>query len=73
MYVLIENFMYKRTNIELDTDLLKKAMEVTNLTTIKEVVHYALDEIIKMKKRKQLLKLKGKVNWEGDLDEMRSV
>ena len=65
--------MYKRTNIELDTDLLKKAMEVTNLTTIKEVVHYALDEIIKMKKRKQLLKLKGKVNWEGDLDEMRSV
>ena len=73
MYVLIGNFMYKRTNIELDTDLLKKAMEVTNLTTIKEVVHYALDEIIKMKKRKQLLKLKGKVNWEGDLDEMRSV
>ncbi len=65
--------MLKRTNIELDTELLKKAMESTHLTTIKDVVNLALNELIKQNKRKNLLKLKGKVNWEGNLDEMRSV
>jgi len=34
--------MYKRTNIEIDTVLLKEAMSLTDLKTIKEVVHYAL-------------------------------
>jgi len=65
--------MHKRTNIELDIELVKKAMEVTNKTTIKDVVHHSLHEIIKMNKRKELLKLKGKVKWEGDLNEMRSI
>lgn len=65
--------MYKRTNIEIDTVLLKEAMSLTDLKTIKEVVHYALEEVISMKKRKSLLKLKGKVKWEGDLDQMRSI
>lgn len=65
--------MYKRTNIELDIDLINKAMEVTHLSTIKDVVHHALREIIKANKRKKLLTLKGKVTWEGDLDQMRSL
>ena len=65
--------MYKRTNIEIDTVLLKEAMSLTDLKTIKEVVRYALEEVISMKKRKSLLKLKGKVKWEGDLNQMRSI
>jgi Arc/MetJ family transcription regulator len=64
--------MYKRTNIELDVDLVKKAMEVSHIDTIKEVVNYSLKELIKLNKRKDLLKLKGMVSWEGNLDEMRS-
>ena len=65
--------MHKRTNIEIDIDLLKKAMELTHIKTIKDVVHYSLREVIKMNKRKELLKFKGKVNWEGNLDEMRAI
>lgn len=65
--------MHKRTNIELDVDLLKKAMELTHINTIKEVVHHSLKEVIRMNKRKELLKFRGKINWEGNLDEMRSV
>lgn len=65
--------MYKRTSIELDIDLITEAMEVTHLSTIKDVVHHALREIIKANKRKKLLTLKGKVTWEGDLDQMRSL
>ena len=65
--------MHKRTNIELDTDLIKEAMKITKLKTIKDVVHHSLEEIIKMGKRKKLLDLKGKVDWDGDLNLMRSV
>lgn len=65
--------MHKRTNIELDVELVKRAMELTHHKTIKDVVHYSLNEVIKMNKRKELLKFKGKVEWEGDLNEMRSI
>jgi len=65
--------MHKRTNIELDVDLVKKAMELTHLHTIKDVVHHSLTEVIRMNKRKNILKFKGKVNWNGNLDEMRSI
>ncbi len=65
--------MHKRTNIELDVELLNQALKATNLSTIKEVVHYSLRETIKMNQRKNLLKLKGKVKWDGDLNEIRKV
>lgn len=65
--------MHKRTNIEIDTELIKEAMKLTELKTIKDVVHHSLRELIKLKKRKKILKLKGKVNWEGDLNDMRST
>ncbi|MBN1118371.1 MAG: type II toxin-antitoxin system VapB family antitoxin [Bacteroidales bacterium] len=65
--------MHKRTNIELDVDLVNKAMELTHITTIKDVVHHSLRELIRLNKRKELLKFKGKVKWEGNLDEMRAL
>ena len=65
--------MHKRTNIEIDMELIKESMKLTELKTIKDVVHHSLRELIKLEKRKQILKLKGKVNWEGDLNEMRSI
>jgi Arc/MetJ family transcription regulator len=64
--------MYKRTNIELDVDLVKKAMKVTHIDTIREVVHHSLRELIRLNKRRELLNLKGKIKWEGNLNEMRS-
>ena len=65
--------MHKRTNIELDIDLITNAMKLTNLKTIKDVVHHSLEEFIRMNQRKKILKFKGRVNWEGDLDQMRSI
>ncbi|MEM6829137.1 MAG: type II toxin-antitoxin system VapB family antitoxin [Bacteroidota bacterium] len=65
--------MQKRTNIVLDTELVQKAMELTQLSTLKDVVHHALEEVIKMKERKKMLELKGKVDWSGSLDDMRSL
>ena len=60
-----------RTNVELDEKLVSEAMQLTRMTTKKEVVNYALSELVRKKKRKGILKLKGKVKWIGNLDEMR--
>jgi Arc/MetJ family transcription regulator len=60
-----------RTNIVIDDALIKKVMDYTGLRTKKEVVHFALEEIIRRTERKKILRLQGKVQWEGNLDELR--
>ena len=60
-----------RTNIELDRELVNEAMKLTKLKTKKELVNYALKELVRKVKRKNLLHLEGKVQWEGNLCEMR--
>lgn len=61
-----------RTNIVIDGRLIEEAMNYTGLRTKKKVVDFALRELIKRKKRKKILDFKGRLRWEGDLDEMRS-
>jgi len=60
-----------RTNIVLDEKLIEKGKKYTGINTKKELVDFALRELIKRKKRKGILQLKGKLRWEGDLKEMR--
>jgi len=60
-----------RTNIELDEKLVKEAMRLTRKKTKKELVNYALEELIARLKRKKVLELEGNVRWTGDLREMR--
>jgi len=63
--------MNMRTNIVLDEELIKKGIRYTGLRTKKELVNFALRELIQRKERKEILRLKGKLHWEGDLEEMR--
>jgi Arc/MetJ family transcription regulator len=60
-----------RTNIELDEDLVNEAMRLTHARTKKELVNLALRELVNRAKRKRILELEGKVEWVGDLNEMR--
>jgi len=60
-----------RTNIELDEKLVDEAMKLTHKKTKKELVNYALEELVTRFKRKKVLELEGKVEWTGSLDEMR--
>jgi Arc/MetJ family transcription regulator len=60
-----------RTNIELDEKLVKQAMKLFGKKTKKELVHFALNELIRRERAKGILSLEGKVKWEGDLREMR--
>ena len=60
-----------RTNIDLDAHLIEQALLLSKAKTKKEVVTMALDNFVKMLQRQQLLTLRGKVEWDGDLDSMR--
>jgi Arc/MetJ family transcription regulator len=60
-----------RTNIELDEKLVKEGMRLFKKNTKKELVDFALREVIRREKAKGILALEGKVKWEGNLREMR--
>jgi Arc/MetJ family transcription regulator len=61
-----------RTNIEIDDAVLEEARRLTGLATKRETVDYALRELVARHQRRDLLTLRGRVHWEGDLDESRS-
>ena len=60
-----------RTNIFIDDKLIEKGMRYTGIKTKKGLVDFALRELINRKERKKILDLKGRLHWEGNLDEMR--
>ena len=61
-----------RTNVVLDDELVEKCLAATGLKTRRELIDYALREVLRHKNQRRLLELKGRVNWEGDLETMRS-
>ncbi len=65
--------MHKRTNIEIDMNLVQEVMSAYHLKSIKDAVNFSLEKTIESKKREKLLDLKGKVKWEGNLEDMRRV
>ncbi len=60
-----------RTNIDLDGRLVEEGLRVFKCKTKKALIHLARQELLKTEKRKGILKLRGKLKWEGDLEEMR--
>ena len=60
-----------RTNIEIDDDLVTKALELTGLRTKRAVVDAALRALIERRSRQLLRESFGKYPWAGDLDQMR--
>ena len=78
MCIIITIFVYRklnemRTNVEIDDELMDRAMCISKAKTKKETIHKALEAYIRLLKRKELLKLKGQVQWEGNLGDMRSI
>ena len=61
-----------RTNIVLDTRLVDACLKSTGLKTRRELVDFALRELLRHKQQKKILSLRGNVTWEGDLTEMRT-
>ncbi len=60
-----------RTNIVIDDQLMADALKATGLHTKKEAVELGLKLLVRQNKQQAIRKLRGKLTWEGDLDEMR--
>lgn len=62
-----------RTNIVIDDALMSNALKVTGLKTKKEAVEEGLKLLVQRNAQRELRKLRGKVSWDGDLNEMRGA
>ncbi|NOZ11260.1 MAG: type II toxin-antitoxin system VapB family antitoxin [Gammaproteobacteria bacterium] len=60
-----------RTNIVINDQLMSDALKATGLSTKKEAVELGLKLLVRRNKQQAMRKLRGKLKWEGDLDEMR--
>lgn len=57
-----------RTNIVIDDNLLKEAFSVSQARTKKDLIHEALRELIRLKKRKDLTELAGSIEFYNGFD-----
>ncbi|MGQ0545922.1 MAG: type II toxin-antitoxin system VapB family antitoxin [Betaproteobacteria bacterium] len=60
-----------RTNIEIDDRLLAEAMKVGGFKTKKAAVEEALRLLTRKKAYRDVLALRGKVHWAGEVSELR--
>jgi Arc/MetJ family transcription regulator len=60
-----------RTNIVIDDKLMADALSASGLRTKKEAVEEGLKALIRLRKQASIRSLRGKLNWEGDLNDMR--
>ena len=60
-----------RTNIVIDDKLMAEAIKLSQLKTKKAVVETGLRLLIRIKKQERLKSLRGKLNWDDDLEKMR--
>jgi Arc/MetJ family transcription regulator len=60
-----------RTNIVIDDELMRQVLELTGLRTKREAVEQGLKALVRLKQQERIREFRGKLNWEGDLNEMR--
>lgn len=60
-----------RTNIVIDDDLMANALKASGLKTKREAVELGLKALIKLNKQKRIRLFRGKLAWQGNLNEMR--
>jgi len=56
-----------RTNVVLDDHLLAMCKKETGIRTIRALIEHALRELLRHRRQRKVLELKGTVRWEGDL------
>ena len=61
-----------RTNIVIDDGLMNEAIKIYGYKTKKETVEEALKLLIAQGNQTKIRKYRGKMNWEGNLGQMRT-
>ena len=60
-----------RTNIDIDDELMEAALQAARRKTKKATVEEALRLLVHTRAQGRLRELRGKLNWEGSLEELR--
>ena len=61
----------KRTNVVLDDRLVEDCLQATGIKTRRALIDHALRELLRHESQTKILELKGRIHWDGDLDEWR--
>lgn len=61
-------FLTMQTTLNLDENLLREALQLTNLIEQEELIHLALQELVKSRKKRNLLDLAGQIQLAPDFD-----
>jgi len=61
------------TAVTIDADILDKAMRAASGQTQRQLVEDALRLFAVQNKQAEVRKYRGKLQWEGDLDELRTA
>lgn len=61
-----------RTNIVIDDKLMDETLRATGLKTKREAVELGLRTLLRLRQQEEIRKFRGKLQWEGDLDQMRT-
>jgi Arc/MetJ family transcription regulator len=61
-----------RTNIVIEDRLMDEAMRKAGVKTKRAAVEAGLRLLIQVKSQSRIRRLRGKVHWKGDLNEMRA-
>ena len=61
-----------RTNIVIDDKLMKATLKATGLKTKREAVEQGLRALLRLRQQAEIRRYRGKLNWQGDLDRMRT-
>ena len=61
-----------RTNIVIDDRLMRDALRATGLKTKREAVEQGLRTLLRLSRQAEIRRLRGKLDWQGDLNAMRS-
>ena len=61
-----------RTNIVIDDKLMKDTLRATGLKSKREAVELGLRTVLRLRQQQEIRRFRGKLNWQGDLDAMRT-
>ena len=61
-----------RTNIVIDDELMDRVMKLTGIRTKREAVEAGLKTLLRLKVQENIRAYRGKLDWVGNLDEMRT-
>ena len=61
-----------RTNIVIDDTLMEEALRLTGAKSKREAVELGLKTLIRLGHQSALRRYRGKLSWDGDLDDIRT-